>query len=98
MCVGVCFQRWGSADFNGPDEALCHRMLDAAVLEGGLNLIDTAIFLKGILCDLQNDSAALQEKSKDDMKINHNSILSAITEYATELAQAPHDPNLSDEE
>ena len=35
-------QRWGSADFNAPDEALCHAMLDRAVLERGVNLIDTA--------------------------------------------------------
>ena len=28
---GIGTQRWGSADFNGPDEALCHAMLDRAV-------------------------------------------------------------------
>lgn len=32
----------GSADFNAPDEALCHAFLDRAVLDGGINLVDTA--------------------------------------------------------
>ena len=40
--VGLGTQRWGSADFNGPDEALCHKLLDRAVLQGGVNLVDTA--------------------------------------------------------
>lgn len=40
--LGLGTQRWGSADFNGPDEALCHRMMDRAILESGVNLIDTA--------------------------------------------------------
>ncbi|CAK9089123.1 unnamed protein product [Durusdinium trenchii] len=40
--MGLGTQRWGSADFNGPDEALCHRMMDRAILEGGVNLVDTA--------------------------------------------------------
>lgn len=40
--VGLGTQRWVSADFNGPDEALCHKMMDRAILEGGVNLIDTA--------------------------------------------------------
>mmetsp|Transcript_20003 Transcript_20003/g.60572 ORF Transcript_20003/g.60572 Transcript_20003/m.60572 type:complete len:375 (-) Transcript_20003:1074-2198(-) len=40
--MGLGTQRWGSTDYNGPDEALCHRMLDAAVLDGGVNLVDTA--------------------------------------------------------
>ncbi len=35
-------QRWGGADFNSPDEELCHQLLDRGVLEGGINLIDTA--------------------------------------------------------
>jgi len=35
-------QRWGGEDFNSPNEALCHQLLDRGVLEGGLNLIDTA--------------------------------------------------------
>ena len=34
-------QRWGSTDFNGPDEKLCHAMLDLAT-EAGVNLVDTA--------------------------------------------------------
>lgn len=33
---------WGSADFNAPDEALCHKMMDRAILDGGVNLVDTA--------------------------------------------------------
>jgi aryl-alcohol dehydrogenase-like predicted oxidoreductase len=40
--LGLGTQRWGSADFNAPDEAECHRMLDLAVLEHGVSLIDTA--------------------------------------------------------
>ena len=40
--MGLGTQRWGSADFNGPDEALCHQLLDRAVLRSGINLIDTA--------------------------------------------------------
>ncbi|KAJ1446553.1 putative aldo/keto reductase family protein, partial [Pelagophyceae sp. CCMP2097] len=35
-------QRWGGTDYNSPDEALCHAMLDRGVLEGGINLLDTA--------------------------------------------------------
>merc|ERR1711965_333312 len=34
-------QRWGSTDFNAPDEAMCHRMLDLAT-ERGVNFVDTA--------------------------------------------------------
>lgn len=34
-------QRWGSADFNAPDEATCHRMLSLAT-DAGVNLVDTA--------------------------------------------------------
>lgn len=33
------FLGWGSADFNAPDEALCHQMMDRAILEGGVNLV-----------------------------------------------------------
>ena len=40
--VGLGTQRWGSSDFNGPDEALCHKFMDRAILGGGVNLIDTA--------------------------------------------------------
>ena len=40
--IGLGTQRWGSADFNGPDEALCHKMMNRAILESGVNLIDTA--------------------------------------------------------
>ena len=35
-------QRWGGSDFNSPDADLCHALLDRGVLEGGINLIDTA--------------------------------------------------------
>jgi len=34
-------QRWGSADFNAPDEAMCHKMLDMATA-AGVNFLDTA--------------------------------------------------------
>ncbi|KAL1514925.1 hypothetical protein AB1Y20_004004 [Prymnesium parvum] len=40
--MGLGTQRWGSTDFNAPDEALCHKMMDRAILESGVNLIDTA--------------------------------------------------------
>ena len=40
--VGLGTQRWGGADFNSPDLELCHELLDRGVLEGGINLIDTA--------------------------------------------------------
>jgi aryl-alcohol dehydrogenase-like predicted oxidoreductase len=39
--MGMGTQRWGSADFNAPDEALCHRLLDVAT-SSGVNLVDTA--------------------------------------------------------
>jgi len=39
--MGVGTQRWGSTDFNAPDEALCHAFLDKAV-SCGVNLVDTA--------------------------------------------------------
>lgn len=39
--MGLGTQRWGSTDFNAPDEALCHAMLDRAV-DAGVNLVDTA--------------------------------------------------------
>ena len=32
---GLGTQRWGSADFNAPDEAMCHKFMDYAVLEKG---------------------------------------------------------------
>lgn len=40
--LGLGTQRWGSTDFNAPDEALCHQMMDRAILNSGVNLIDTA--------------------------------------------------------
>ena len=40
--MGLGTQRWGGTDFNSPDEELCHKMLDRAVLRGGINLVDTA--------------------------------------------------------
>jgi len=40
--VGLGTQRWGSADFNAPDEKMCFKFLDKAILEGGVNLVDTA--------------------------------------------------------
>ena len=39
--LGLGTQRWGGADFNSPDEATCHRMLDIAT-DFGVNLVDTA--------------------------------------------------------
>jgi len=38
---GLGTQRWGGVDYNSPDEALCHALLDRAV-ENGVNLVDTA--------------------------------------------------------
>lgn len=40
--MGLGTQRWGGEDFNSPDEELCHALLDRAVLDSGINLIDTA--------------------------------------------------------
>ena len=39
--LGLGTQRWGGADRNSPDEALCFRLLDRAT-EAGVSLIDTA--------------------------------------------------------
>jgi len=39
--LGLGTQRWGGTDFNSPDEATCHKMLDMFTEAGG-NLIDTA--------------------------------------------------------
>ena len=39
--VGLGTQRWGGADFNSPDEALCHSFLDMGTANG-INLVDTA--------------------------------------------------------
>ena len=40
--MGLGTQRWGSADFNAPNEELCHKFMDRAILGSGINLIDTA--------------------------------------------------------
>jgi hypothetical protein len=40
--VGLGSQRWVSGDFNGPDEQLCFKLMDRAILNDGINLIDTA--------------------------------------------------------
>lgn len=40
--VGLGTQRWGSSDFNAPDQPECHKFMDRAILESGVNLIDTA--------------------------------------------------------
>lgn len=40
--MGLGTQRWVSADFNAPDEALCHKFMDRAILGSGVNLVDTA--------------------------------------------------------
>ena len=40
--IGLGTQRWGSADFNAPDEEECFKLMDRAILQGGINLIDTA--------------------------------------------------------
>jgi aryl-alcohol dehydrogenase-like predicted oxidoreductase len=39
--MGLGTQRWGSTDYNAPDEATCHAFLDRAV-QAGVNLVDTA--------------------------------------------------------
>ena len=39
--LGLGTQRWGGADFNSPEESLCHQMLDVATASG-INLVDTA--------------------------------------------------------
>jgi hypothetical protein len=40
--IGLGTQRWASADFNGPDENLCLKLMDSAILNDGINLVDTA--------------------------------------------------------
>ena len=40
--IGVGTQRWVSGDFNGPDEKLCFKLMDKAILNDGINLLDTA--------------------------------------------------------
>ena len=40
--VGLGTQRWVSADFNAPEEKECFQMMDMAIRDGGVNLIDTA--------------------------------------------------------
>ena len=40
--LGLGTQRWVSSDFNAPDEDLCFKFMDKAILENGVNLLDTA--------------------------------------------------------
>ena len=40
--LGLGTQRWCSTDFNAPDESKCFEFMDEAILNGGVNLIDTA--------------------------------------------------------
>ena len=40
--LGLGTQRWMGDDFNSPNEELCFKFLDEAVLNNGINLIDTA--------------------------------------------------------
>jgi diketogulonate reductase-like aldo/keto reductase len=40
--MGLGTQRWGSTDFNAPDKDLCFKFMDEAILNRGVNLIDTA--------------------------------------------------------
>jgi len=40
--LGLGTQRWVSADFNAPDEEQVFAFMDKAILQGGVNLIDTA--------------------------------------------------------
>ena len=39
--VGLGTQRWGSADANAPDKDECFKMMDMAIGNSGVNLIDT---------------------------------------------------------
>lgn len=40
--LGLGTQRWVSTDFNAPNEELCFAFLDKAIMQSGVNLIDTA--------------------------------------------------------
>lgn len=40
--LGLGTQRWVSNDFNAPNKQLCYDFLDKAILQSGVNLIDTA--------------------------------------------------------
>ena len=59
--MGLGTQRWGGADFNSPDEALCHKLMDRAVLERGVNLV------RGRWCKLDPSS-----KEKRALVFNKN--------------------------
>jgi hypothetical protein len=43
--MGIGTQRWLSTDFNAPDETMIYNMLDVAILQGGINLIDTGTYI-----------------------------------------------------
>ncbi|CAM9356087.1 unnamed protein product, partial [Heterosigma akashiwo] len=40
--VGLGTQRWVSEDFNSPSQEDCFKFMDTAILDSGVNLIDTA--------------------------------------------------------
>jgi aryl-alcohol dehydrogenase-like predicted oxidoreductase len=40
--LGLGTQRWLSTDYNAPDEAACFAFMDKAILQHGVNLLDTA--------------------------------------------------------
>jgi aryl-alcohol dehydrogenase-like predicted oxidoreductase len=40
--LGLGTQRWISTDYNAPDEAVCFAFMDKAILQHGVNLLDTA--------------------------------------------------------
>lgn len=40
--IGLGTQRWVSTDFNAPSQERCFEFMDQAILNGGVNLIDTA--------------------------------------------------------
>jgi aryl-alcohol dehydrogenase-like predicted oxidoreductase len=40
--LGLGTQRWVSTDYNAPDEDMCFAFMDRAILENGVNLLDTA--------------------------------------------------------
>jgi hypothetical protein len=40
--VGLGTQRWVSEDFNAPNEKMCFNFMDRAILQSGVNFVDTA--------------------------------------------------------
>jgi aryl-alcohol dehydrogenase-like predicted oxidoreductase len=78
--LGLGTQRWASADFNAPDEAECFSFMDEAILQGGVNLLDTAeqypIPSDGVTAQ-EGDSERLIGKWIKDRKVSRDKVVIA---------------------